>query len=649
MTTFPRLFSPVRVGPLTLANRLIHVATLSNLAQGNRATDRTVAYYEARARGGVGMIVSEGIAVHPKAVPTGAVIAGFEPGAVEGLRRVTDAVHRHGVPMLAQLWHLGRQQLWTPISAPWAPSEIADPHSLTVPHAMTRAEIREVVDGFATTARHAREAGFDGVELHGAHGYLITQFLSRWSNRRTDEYGGSLENRMRFLLEIVARIREGCGGTFVLGVKLNGHEFVEGGIDPAEARSVARQLALAGVDLIGVSQGNFSKSLEAHAPDMHFPPAPFRHIARHVRDAAGGVPVYAMARFSTPADAEAALAGGDADLVGMSRALIADANLPAKARSGALDEIRPCIMCNVCWGAIPLGHPLFCIYNPSVGQEQTIDADAPPRAATRKKVVVIGGGLAGLEAARVAALRGHTVTLLERGPALGGQALLAARLPGRADFGLMTRWLVSRVERLPIDVRLNTGATVAMVRDLGADAVVVATGSQPPAVPAWVDGAAASRVFLTWDVIAGATPLGATVTVIDADGEHEGPGAAELLVADGRRVTLVTAFDFVGFYANYLSRIGIMRRLGQAGVRIVTAVAPRRYDGAVLEVENLYAKTLEAIPTDAVVLAGPNRASALLADVLRADVPELHVIGDAYAPRKAAAAVHEGHRVGRAL
>jgi 2,4-dienoyl-CoA reductase-like NADH-dependent reductase (Old Yellow Enzyme family) len=166
--SFPRLFSAVRVGSLTLANRLVHVATLNNLAQANRATDRSVAYYEARARGGVGMIVTEGIAVHPKAVPTGAVIAGFEPGAVEGWRRIADAVHRHDVPVLAQLWHLGRQQLWTPISAPWAPSEIADPHSLTVPHAMTRAEIREVVDGFATTARHAREAGFDGVELHGA-------------------------------------------------------------------------------------------------------------------------------------------------------------------------------------------------------------------------------------------------------------------------------------------------------------------------------------------------------------------------------------------------------------------------------------------------------------------------------------------------
>jgi thioredoxin reductase len=514
---------------------------------------------------------------------------------------------------------------------------------------MTRAEIREVVDGFATTARHVREAGFDGVELHGAHGYLITQFLSPWSNRRTDEYGGSFDNRMRFVLEIVARIREACGPAFVLGVKLNGHEFVEGGIDTGEARSIARQLALAGVDLIGVSQGNFSKSLEAHAPDMHFPPAPFRHIARAVREAVSGVPVYAMARFSTPADAEAALVSGDADLVGMSRALIADPNLPAKARAAALETVRPCIMCNVCWGAIPLGRPLFCIYNPSVGQEATIDADAPPAAAVRKKVVVIGGGLAGLEAARVAALRGHAVTLLERGPALGGQALLAERLPGRADFGLMTRWLVSRVERLPIDVRLKTEATRATILGLGADAVVIATGSPPPAVPDWVSAAVRSRVVTAWDVVAGVTPSGMTVTVIDADGEHEGPGTAELLAAEGRRVTLVTAFEFVAFYANYLSRIGIMRRLGQAGVRLVTAAVPRRFDGAALDVENLYARTIETIPTEAVVLAGPNRASAALADVLRTDVPELHVIGDAYAPRKAAAAVHEGHRVGRVL
>ena len=646
---FERLFSAIRVGPLTLANRLVHVATLNNLAAGHRASERSVAYYEARARGGVGLIVSEGIAVHPKAVPTGAVIAGFEPGAVDGLRRIAEAVHRHGVPMLAQLWHLGRQQLWTPISAPWGPSEIADPHSLTVPHAMTRAEIREVVDGFVLTARHMRDAGFDGVELHGAHGYLITQFLSPWSNRRTDEYGGSFDNRIRFLLELVARIREACGPASLLGVKLNGHELVEGGIDSAEAQRIAQELVRAGVDLLGVSQGNFSKSLEAHAPDMHFPPAPFRHVARAVREAAGGVPVYAMARFCTAAEAGAALDAGDADLVGMSRALIADPDLPAKSRAGRAGDVRPCIMCNVCWGAIPLGRPLFCIYNPSVGHEATLDADHPPRAGTVRKVVVIGGGLAGLEAARVAALRGHTVTLLERGAALGGQALLAERLPGRADFGHMTRWLIGRVTALPIDVRLKTEATAAMVRALSADAVVVATGSRAPAVPEWATPAATSRVITTWDAVEGAGPAGATASIVDADGEHEGPGVAEMLASMGRRVTLVTAFEFVAFYANYLSRIGIMRRLGQAGVRLITAAAPRRFDGAVLAVENLYARTVEEIPADVVVLAGPNRAWAPLAGELREDGMDVHVIGDAYAPRKAAAAVHEGHRVGRAL
>jgi NADPH-dependent 2,4-dienoyl-CoA reductase/sulfur reductase-like enzyme len=356
-----------------------------------------------------------------------------------------------------------------------------------------------------------------------------------------------------------------------------------------------------------------------------------------------------MAKFATPADAEAALAAGDAELVGMSRALIADAALPAKARAGALAELRPCIMCNVCWGAIPLGRPLLCIYNPSVGHEATIDADAPPRAAVRRRVVVVGGGLAGLEAARVAALRGHAVTLLERASSLGGQALLAERLPGRADFGQMTRWLVRRVERLPIDVRLGIEATRAGVLALTPDAVVVATGARPPAPPAWAEGVDASRVLTTWDVLTGARPPGGAVALVDADGEHEAAGTAEMLAAQGFAVTLVTPFEFVGFYANYLSRIGMLRRLGQARVRLMTSSAPRRFDGAALEVENLYARTVEPIATDAVILAGPNRATATLADELGGAVGELHVIGDAYAPRKAAAAVHEGHRVGRLL
>lgn len=652
---FPRLFSPLRVGSLTLANRLVHVATLNNLAERNRATVRSADYYAARARGGAGLIVSEGIAVHPKAVPTGAVIAGFEAESVPGLRRVTEAVHRHGVPMLAQLWHLGRQQLWTPISAPWAPSPVADPHSGTIPHEASRDEIRDVVAGFVTTARHAREAGFDGVELHGAHGYLITQFLSAWSNRRRDEYGGSLENRLRFLLEIVDGIRGACGPGFVLGVKLNANEFVEGGIDLPEARALAARLAAGGaVDYLGVSQGNFSKSLEAHAPDMHFPPTPFRPLARGIREAARGVPVYAMARFAAPDEAEAALEAGDADFIGMSRALIADAALPAKARAGRVDAVRPCIMCNVCWGAIPLGRPLLCIYNPSVGHEGTLDADAPPPAATPGRVVVVGGGLAGMEAARVAALRGHRVTLLERAGRLGGQALLAERLPGRADFGRMTRWLVSQVERLPVDVRLGVEAGAADVLALAPDAVVVATGSRPsldasdgPA--ARLAGAPPGAVASTWDVLEGRARLGASVALLDYDGEHEATGTAELLAAQGRRVWLVTPFEFAGFYENYLSRIGMMRRLLGAGVTILTATETRAFDGAGLVVENLYSRRAERLPVESVVLAGANRAEDGLVAALRGRVPALHAVGDCYAPRKASAAVHEGHRVGRLL
>lgn len=644
---FPRLFSPVRVGPLTLANRLCHAATLSNFAERNLPSQRQVDYYAARARGGVGLIVSEAIPVHPKSLPTATVVAGYDRGSLAGLGRIAEAVHRAGVPILAQLWHVGRQQLWTPISAPWAPSAVPDPLSGTIPHEMSPGEIDEVVQSFALAARNAQEAGFDGVELHGAHGYLITQFLSPWSNRRGDEYGGSLENRMRFLERLIERVRSACGGRFVVGVKLNGHEFVEGGIDLPEAQRIAARLAATGaVDYLAVSQGNFSKSLDAHAPDMHFPRMPFRHLARGIKEAVGALPVCALARILTPGEAEELLGAGDADLVGMSRALIADPDLPLKARAGRVEEIRPCISCNVCWDAVAQGKPMLCIYNPAVGREGEIDADLPPAAAVPKRVVVVGGGLAGLEASRVAALRGHRVVLLEKARALGGQALLAARLPGRGEFAEMTRDLVRRVERLPVEVRLGVEATAEGVLALAADAVVVATGSLPPE-PALPGG---GRVVTSWEAIEAPERVGGRVAVVDADGGHEGVGVAELLAEAGRRVWLVTRFDLVGPFLNHLSRIGARRRLAARGVGLVTGVEVRSFAGGTLVLVDLYGGRERPLPElDLVVRVGPNRARDALARELRGKVPELHLIGDGYAPRKATAAVHEGHWVGRLL
>jgi mycofactocin system FadH/OYE family oxidoreductase 2 len=646
---FPRLFSSIRVGHLTLANRLCHAATLTNFAEQNLPSQRQVDYYAARARGGVGLIVSEAIAVHPKSVPTSVVIRGYDRRSLDGLRRIAEAVHRHGVPMLAQLWHVGRQQLWTPISAPWAPSPIADPHSGTIPHEMSRDEIEEVVRHFGSTACHMKEAGFDGVELHGAHGYLVTQFLSPWSNRRRDEYGGSLENRLRFLERVIEGVRSACGRDFVVGVKLSGHEFVEGGIDLPEAQRIAARLAATkGIDYVGVSQGNFSKSLDAHAPDMHFPRMPFRHLARGVKEAVGDLPVCAMARVVSPGEAEELLRAGDADLVGMSRALISDPDLPRKARAGQADDIRPCIMCNVCWGAVALGKPMLCIYNPAVGREGEIDADALSPAGLAKRVVVVGGGLAGLEASRVAALRGHRVVLLEKAGALGGQANLAARLPGRSEFGEMTRYLIRQVHRLPIEVRLGTEATVEGVLELAPDAVVVATGSLPPEPR--LSGRNTGSVVTTWDVIEGRRKVGRRVALVDAVGEHEACGVAELLAGQGKRVWFVTQFDAVGPYLNYLSRIGVIRRLLNQRVVVITGTEVKSFSGGTLVLANLYterAQRLRAI--DTVVLAGPNRAAAGLFEGLRGQVGELHAIGDCVAPRGATAAVHEGHRVGRLL
>ncbi len=431
----------------------MRLATVTNLGDAHGVGERMLAHYRAVARGGAGTLVTEALRVHRSDGGRHTAMFLYEPASVPGFRRLAEVVHGEGALLIAQLNHGGRQHFSRRVPTLWAPSALACPRSGGVPHEMTPAEIEDVIEGFVRSAVHAREAGLDGVEVHGAQGHLVGQFLSPFSNRRTDEYGGSPENRLRFPRDIIRRIRLRAGRDFVVGYRLGVEEFTPGGLTIEDSKRVARALADDGaVDYLSLSQGIFN-SLEMHLPDRHFPAMPFLDLHARVKAEVGGLPVVTSTRIQTPAQAEEILASGKADIVGLCRALVADPEWTAKALAGQPERIRLCIACNHCWSLVIEGEAIACTVNGSCGREHELGE--LQRVAAPRRVVVVGGGPAGLEAARVAAERGHRVTVLEQYAQLGGKVRIAEEVPHHEEVGNILTYLIPEVERLGVTVRLE--------------------------------------------------------------------------------------------------------------------------------------------------------------------------------------------------
>lgn len=646
MTGFPHLFSPLRIRNREVRNRIALPATLTNYGAGNRVTDRWIDFLAARARGGAGFIVSEIIAVDPEALAHGAIVTGYEDANRDGFQRAAAAVEGAGACLVGQLWHPGRQQLWHPTRSPMGVSDQPDPLSWTVPHVMSSADIERLVDAFADVAGRLEQCGFSGVELHGAHGYLITQFLSPWSNRREDRYGGSLEGRARFVEEIAEKIRNRCGADFIVGLKMPADEGVAGGIDPDTAERITRHLAALGtLDYLAYGQGNFSLSLETHVPDMHFPEAPFIDLHRRMRAAADGIPVMALGRIGTPELAERIVAEGFGDLVGLSRALISDADFANKARDGHAADIRPCIFDNWCWGEVHAGKPLAEFHNPQLGAPDE-SGWQPVRATSPRKIVVVGAGAAGLEAAWVAAARGHQVTLFSAGKSVGGKLALDARLPGHAGVAQVPAWQHRRAEQFGVHLRLGEIATAAAIHALGPDAVVLATGAEmrKPELDV-TDGVMLSTREYAFEAPAS---NGGTAVLYDHDQTASTYAVAEALAAAHTRVVLITPRTQIAQAVNYCSVIGIHRRLRTLGVDIVTGARPISFESRIVRYEDVFSGHIADVGDVALlVYATPRRVRDELASSLK-DV-ECHLIGDCMAPRNLMVAIHEGHGIGNAL
>jgi dimethylglycine catabolism A len=636
---FPRLFSPLKVGERVLRNRVVLAATLTNYGVAHRVTDRWINFLAERAKGGSGMIVTEIIAVDAAALAHDAIITGYEAQNEKGFKRTADAVEGAGACLVAQLWHPGRQQLWSPVRSPKGISDQPDAYSWTVPQVMTTDELRQVVDGYASVAQRLKRCGFSGAELHGAHGYLITQILSPWSNLRTDRYGGSLENRVRFVEEVSDAIRATCGKDFVIGLKMPGDEGVEGGINSDEAARITAVLVRHGtIDYFAYSQGNFSNSLENHIPDMHFARAHFLKIHKKIRPAAAGTPVMAIGRVATPAEAEGAIADGAGDLVGLTRALIADADWPNKAREGRVNEIRPSSYDNFAWGEIHAGKPLAEIHNPQLGIKG--ESNWRPAAAVRKKrVVVVGAGPAGLQAARVAAQRGHDVTLVSASRRLGGKLHWEAQLPGRGEYRYVLSWMERRLHDAGAKIQLGQTATPASVLTLNPDTVILATGSNLRPPKHFQGGLSARH----WDGYLINARSNGTAVLFDMDHSAATYAVADALADRYRNVVLLTPRTSIACNVNYCSAIGIHRRLYHADTQIIVAAEPIGFEGDVLTWRNVFTGRARDIPNVSLLLwSTPRIANDALAKPLQLTGIETYLVGDCVAPRNLLCAIHEG-------
>jgi 2,4-dienoyl-CoA reductase (NADPH2) len=645
------LFTPIKIGGLTVQNRIVFSAHLTNYAEQYMPSERHAYYYRERARGGAGLIITEEHSTHPTDHPYEKLIHAFNPNVIPGYRRITDMVHAEGVPIFAQINHNGGQSsgVFTRLPA-WAPSAIADPLFREVAKAVEPEDIQAIVQGYAQVAAYTKQGGFDGVELQCSHSSIVRQFLSRNTNHRTDEYGGGLENRMRILREIIAAIRRAVGRDYPLSVRLCGDELIRDGIVLDEAVAAARILDQDGqIDCINTSIGTATQTLYMIEASMHIPPNYALFIPSAIRKAVR-LPVIGVGRVKDPIQAERILTEGHADLVGVVRAQIADPEFGRKAREGRIDDIRLCLSCNQeCVGRMGLNRWMGCIETPGTGQEKTLGVGTLKPTPRAKRVLVVGGGPAGLKTAIIAARRGHRVTLLEKDTRLGGQVILAVKVTNRAEFGDIVRNLLHELPQAGVEVRTGVTATPELVLAGQPDAVVVATGSIPDRYAlAGADGPGVADVA---DILSGAVEPGKRVLVVDRLGFHEATSVAEYLAERGCQVEIITPTLYVGQDLGVtLDLENWYRRARRLGITCTPNHSPISIDGgAVMAIHNYSGQMATFSGFDTIVLAVHRRANVDLYRSLKGRVRELYRVGDCVAPRRAHAAIIEGERIGRVL
>jgi mycofactocin system FadH/OYE family oxidoreductase 2 len=664
---FKYLFTPLKIGPVVIRNRLMitahgtgYVDPNPNIGHPGLYGERYAYYLAERAKGGVGLITFGEAKVHPTSayeVPS-CMSTSWQKEAVPGMRMAVEMIHQAGAKVFIQLAHCGAHVEGTISKLPaWSSSSmpgLGAMMSREMPKAMEKEDIEELIEYYGLSAENAVEAGFDGIELHGGTSYLLHQFHSPLWNKRTDEYGGSLENRMRFTMQVIDKVKSVINDRLALGFRLTVEDFMPGGLDMDDLKEIGRRIEDTGkIDYFNVNPSFHAGALGFPMYDPHRVLLPYSAALKETVS----IPVVANLRIVDPREGEKALADGHADIIGITRGHIVDPEIANKAKEGRVDEIRLCTgCCQLCIGNIVHHIPIDCTQNPATGREKVWGIGTMKSTARKKRVIVIGGGVGGMEAAWVAAARGHDVTLYEKSQELGGQVNLAARLPGRSESEEWARWRKVMVGKYGVKVVLGKEMTAEEILKENPEAVVVATGSTPLRngfqgvtgypIPGWEN----PNVMVVDDILEGQKVTTDKVVILDEEAHIKGVGIADMLASQGKQVEIVDRHFMMGNDLEGTTKARVHQIMAERGVKFTPCNFVASIEKDKVTIINVFTQAPRVVegPVTVILITG-RKANEELYFALKGKVKELYRVGDCVAPRLVGAAIYDGHKVGREL